>query len=130
MNMIFIKNFEEFGHVFGKLLIFLFILIKYCAFPWFWLLTLRGLVGHHIDFTYKFLLGKKIAHVLEEKESLINSIWWGLVPTNLNLNLWLARRKWQIHGDTKATLEIVLSVHLLVMLLTLYHQSTLIIIWL
>ena len=29
--MIFIKNFEEFGHVFGKLLIFLFILIKYCA---------------------------------------------------------------------------------------------------
>ena len=35
MKMIFIKNFEEFGHVFGKLLIFLFILIKYCAYPWF-----------------------------------------------------------------------------------------------
>ena len=40
MNMIFIKNFEEFGHVFVKLLIFLFSLIKYCAYPWFWLLIL------------------------------------------------------------------------------------------
>ena len=28
----------------------------------------------------KFLLGKKIIHVWEEKESLITSIWWDLVP--------------------------------------------------
>ena len=33
-----------------------------------------GLVGHHIDFTEKFLLGNKISHVWEEKESLITSI--------------------------------------------------------
>ena len=26
-----------------------------------------GLVGHHIDFTEKFLLGNKIVHVWEEK---------------------------------------------------------------
>ena len=38
-----------------------------------WLLTFGGLVEHHIDFTQKFLLGKKIAHVLEEK------IHWSIV---------------------------------------------------
>ena len=80
MNIIFINNSEEFGQILWKFLIFHFILIEYCAYPWFWLLTFGFLVGHSIDFTIKFLFGKKIFHVWEEKESLINSIWWGKVP--------------------------------------------------
>ena len=78
----FSKIFEIFD-CFFKRWNFPIILIKYCCYPQFLFLTLRDPKGHHIDFSWKFLLGKKIAHVVhvwEEKESLINSIWWGLVP--------------------------------------------------
>ena len=39
-------------------------IVKYFWYPQFWLLTLRDHVGHHIDFSWKFLLGKKIAKYL------------------------------------------------------------------
>ena len=47
------------------------ILLKYCQYPLFWLLTLGGPVGHDIDLTSEFLLGTEIAHVWEENESLV-----------------------------------------------------------
>ena len=43
-------------------------------YSWFWHLTLDDFVEHYIDFWSKFLLGTKIAHVWEEKESKIISI--------------------------------------------------------
>ena len=49
------------------------ILLKYCQYPLFWLLTLGGPVGHDIDLTSEFLLGTEIAHVWEENESLVIS---------------------------------------------------------
>ena len=52
-------------------------LVKSCKlkYSWFWHLTLRWLFGHYIDFWSKFLLGTKIAHVWEEIELLVISIW-------------------------------------------------------
>ena len=50
------------------------IFIKYCEYPWFWLLTGGGPAGHTIDLNSEFLLGIKIAHVWEENESLVISI--------------------------------------------------------
>ena len=46
------------------------ILIEYCAYPWFWIQTLGSLVGHTIEFIIVHVIGKKIAHALEE-----NSHW-------------------------------------------------------
>ena len=47
--------------------------VKYFQYPSFWLLNLRDPGGHDINFSLKFMLGKKIAHVWEEVESLIIS---------------------------------------------------------
>ena len=46
------------------------ILIEYCAYPWFWIQTLGSLEGHTIEFIIVHVIGKKIAHALEE-----NSHW-------------------------------------------------------
>ena len=64
----------------GAHLIWIFVicfLVKACIlkYSWFWHLTFRWLFGHYIDFWSKFLLGTKIAHVWEENESLVISIW-------------------------------------------------------
>ena len=48
--------------------------VEYCAYAWSLLLSLSGFVGHHIDLTYKFLLGSQIAHVWQENEPFVSSI--------------------------------------------------------
>ena len=50
---------------------FSLILLKYCQYPLFWLLTLGGPVGQNINLRSEFLLGTEIAHVWEENESLV-----------------------------------------------------------
>ena len=73
METIFIQKFKRFYPNFVKIPIFPFILIKYCQYLKFLLLTLGGPVGHYIDLTSEFLLGTEIAHVWEENESLVIS---------------------------------------------------------
>ena len=64
LETIFIQKFKRFYPNFVKISIFPFILIKYCQYLFFWLLTL----------TSEFLLGTEITHYREENESLVCSI--------------------------------------------------------
>ena len=54
---------------------FLSFWLKYCWYPYFWHLNQGEFLGYYSDFWSKFLLGTKIAHVWEENELLIISIW-------------------------------------------------------
>ena len=71
LETIFIQKLKRFYPNFVKIPIFPFILIKYCQYLLFWLLTLGGPVAHYIDLTLEFLLGTEIAYVWEENESLV-----------------------------------------------------------
>ena len=80
MKTIFNQKFKRFVPNLVRISIFSLILIKYCQYPLFCLLTWGGPVGHTIDLISEFLLGTKIAHVWEENESLDISICWVQVP--------------------------------------------------
>ena len=79
LETIFIQKFKTFYPNFLKHPIFPSILIKYCLYPLFWLLTPGGPIDLITDLSSEFLLGTEIAHYKEENESLVTNIWGNTV---------------------------------------------------
>ena len=75
LETIFIQKFKTFYPNFLKHPIFPSILIKYCLYPLFWLLTPGGPIDLITALSSEFLLGTEIAHYKEENESLVTNIW-------------------------------------------------------
>ena len=79
------QKFKRLFPNFAKISFFSFILIKYSQYTLFWLLTWGGPVGHTIDLTSEFLLGKQNRPCLWRKWVIGHQYLWLRSPCKVHL---------------------------------------------